>query len=77
MDNLHYSKDYAGPRTNSYLEEWHSRLKKAIEKSHPNIFELVNLMKKEKATGWHLRVVQNYHQGREKLKKSKGEYSPL
>ena len=41
--------DYNGPRTNNHIEGWHSRLKKVVGKSHPNIFEIVDVMKKEEA----------------------------
>ena len=42
--------DFDGPRTNNYVEGWHSRLKKVVGKPHPNIFELIEVMKKEEAT---------------------------
>ena len=42
--------DYHGPRTNNHVEGWHSRLKKIVGKSHPNIFEIVDVMRKEQAT---------------------------
>ena len=29
---------------------WHSRLKKIVRKSHPNIFEIIDVMRKEQAT---------------------------
>ena len=53
MDNLPHSNgnyfDYASPRTNNYLEGWHFRFKKVVGKPHPNIYELVIVMKKEEA----------------------------
>ena len=42
--------DLDGPRTNNHDEGWHSRLKKVVEKPHPNIFELIEVIKKEEAT---------------------------
>ena len=30
--------------------QWHSRLKKIVGKSHPNIFEIIDVMRKEQAT---------------------------
>ena len=42
--------DYHGPRTNNHVEGWHSRLKKIVGKSQPNIFEIVDVMRKEQAT---------------------------
>ena len=42
--------DFEGPRTNNYVEGWHSRLKKVVGKPHPNIFELIEIIKKEEAT---------------------------
>jgi len=41
--------DYNGPRTNNRIEGWHSRLKKVAGKVHPNIFEIVDVLKKEQA----------------------------
>ena len=38
-----------GPRTNNHVEGWHSRLKKIVGKAHPNIYELVEVIKKEEA----------------------------
>ena len=34
-------------RTNNHVEGWHSRLKKVVGKAHPNIFEIVEVFKKE------------------------------
>ena len=41
---------YDGPRTNNRLEGWHSRLKCIIKKPHPNIYEIVDVFKREQAT---------------------------
>ena len=40
---------YDGPRTNNRLEGWHSKLKKIAKKPHPNIFELIDVFKREQA----------------------------
>ena len=40
-------------RTNNHVEGcngWHSRLKKVVGKVHPNIFEIVEVFKKEQAS---------------------------
>ena len=42
--------DFEDPRTNNYVEDWYSRLKKVVGKPHPNIFELIEIIKKEGAT---------------------------
>ena len=42
--------DYDGPRTNNHVEGWHSRLKRIMGKPHPNIFEIVDVVRKEQAT---------------------------
>ena len=34
-------------RTNNMVEGWHSKLNKRLRKSHPNIYELINYLKKE------------------------------
>ncbi|XP_063442112.1 uncharacterized protein LOC134722421 [Mytilus trossulus] len=38
-----------GPRTNNHLEGWHNKLKKRVKTAHPNIFEIINVLKKEQA----------------------------
>ena len=38
-----------GPRTNNHVEGWHFRLKRVIGKAHPNIYELVEVFKKEES----------------------------
>ncbi|XP_071132952.1 uncharacterized protein [Mytilus edulis] len=38
-----------GPRTTNHLEGWHSKLKKHVTHAHPNIFELIKLLKHEEA----------------------------
>ncbi|XP_071145035.1 uncharacterized protein [Mytilus edulis] len=38
-----------GPRTNNHLEGWHNKLKKRVKIAHPNIFEIINVLKKEQA----------------------------
>ena len=39
-----------GPRTNNCVEGWHTRLKKVVGKAHPNLFEIIEVMKKEQAS---------------------------
>ena len=41
---------YDGPRTNNRLEGWHSRLKRIVKKPHPNIYEIIDVFKREQAT---------------------------
>ena len=36
-----------GPKTNNHVEGWHSKINCAVGKAHPNIFELVELIKTE------------------------------
>ena len=43
-----YSEE--GPRTNNNLEGWHSKVKKIVRKIHLNIFDIVELFKKEQAS---------------------------
>ena len=40
---------YDGPCTNNHLEGWHNRLKRIARKSHPNIYEMLELLQKEPA----------------------------
>ena len=42
--------NFDGHRTNNHVEGWHARLKRVVGKPHPNIFELVEVIKKEEAT---------------------------
>ena len=37
-------------RGSTHLEGWHSRLKKVVGKSHPNIYELVDVFKREETS---------------------------
>ena len=37
----------SSPRTNNFLEGWHSKLKQNARKAHPNMFELVEIFKQE------------------------------
>ena len=39
-----------GPRTNNHVEGWHAKMNRLAGKSHPNIFEVVELFKTEQAT---------------------------
>ena len=47
-----YLDPHVGPRTNNHLEGWHNRLKLLSGKSHPNLWESINLMKKKGWTAW-------------------------
>ena len=38
-----------GPRTNNHVEGWHDKINRPAGKSHPNIYELVELFKAEQA----------------------------
>ena len=38
------------PRTNNHLEGWHHHLNQTIRHSHPNIFELITVLKSFEAT---------------------------
>ena len=39
-----------GPRTNNHLEGWHNRLRRVVGKSHPNIFECVEVFQREQVS---------------------------
>ena len=40
---------YDGSPTNRRLEGWHNRLKRIVKKPHPNIYELIDVFKREQA----------------------------
>ena len=42
--------DYTGPHTNNHVKGWHSRLSKVVGKAHANVYELVDVIKREEAT---------------------------
>ena len=42
-----YNND--GPRTTNNLEGWHSKLKKYLQHPHPNIYKLIEMLKREQA----------------------------
>ena len=44
MWNIHDNDEY---RTNNHVEGWHKRLKSLVGKAHPNIYEFVEVIKKE------------------------------
>ena len=35
--------------TNNHIEGWHSKMRKAVGKAHPNVYELVQIFKTEHA----------------------------
>ena len=39
-----------GPQTNNHLEGWHNRLRRVVGKSHPNIFECVEVFQREQVS---------------------------
>ena len=41
--------DISSTRTNNHIEGWHSKLKKVVGKAHPNVFEIVEVFKREQA----------------------------
>jgi len=40
--------NFKGPRTNNFVEGWHSRLNKVVGKPHPNIYEIIDIFAKMK-----------------------------
>ena len=44
-----FSMDTSSPRTNNHVEGWHNKLKRIARKAHPNVYELVEIFKKEQA----------------------------
>ena len=42
--------NFKGPHTNNYVEGWHSRLKKVVGKPHPNMYEIIDVFKREEAS---------------------------
>lgn len=49
--NRHLWNHYytVGPRTTNNLEGWHSKIKKVVKVPHPNIYRLVELLKRQEA----------------------------
>ena len=35
---------------NNHVEGWHSRLKKVVGKPHPNIYEIIDVFKREEVS---------------------------
>ncbi|VDI61105.1 Hypothetical predicted protein [Mytilus galloprovincialis] len=64
----HY--DTVGPRTNNHLEGWHHKLKNHVEHPHPNIFNLVKLLKKQQAA-IEVRLIQYSAGGKRRQRKRK------
>ena len=42
--------NFEGPPTNNHVEGWHSRLKKVVGKPHPNIYEIIDVFKREEGS---------------------------
>ena len=42
--------NFGGPRTNNHVEGWYSRLNKVVGKPHPNIYEIINVFKREEVS---------------------------
>ena len=57
-------------RTNNTLEGWHNRLNKLVGRDHPNIYQLIKLMKKEEAVS-EVKILQISHGGAPVQKKAK------
>ncbi|XP_071154896.1 uncharacterized protein, partial [Mytilus edulis] len=64
----HY--DTVGTRTNNHLEGWHHKLKNHVEHPHPNIFNLVKLLKKQQAA-IEVRLIQYSAGGKRRQRKRK------
>ena len=43
------SSDASSPRINNHLEGWHNKLKQITRKAHPNVFELVEIIKQQQS----------------------------
>ncbi len=43
------SEEPESPRTNNHVKGWHNKINRAARKSHPNIFEAVELFQSEQA----------------------------
>ena len=41
--------NYDGSSISNNVEGWHSRLKKVVGKPHPNVYELVDIIRREEA----------------------------
>ena len=42
--------DNEGPAINNHLEGWHARLNRLAKKSHPNIYEVIEIFQREEAS---------------------------
>jgi hypothetical protein len=67
MKPLPYQID--GPRTTNHLEDWHNKLKKHLQHPHPNIFNLIKLLKHEEAIN-DMKMIQ-YAVGRKRVPKKR------
>ncbi len=62
----HYNND--GPRTTNHVEGWHSKLNKLVGHPHPNIYRLLNVLKREQSHT-EIRIVQLHANGISRPKK--------
>ncbi|XP_067648894.1 uncharacterized protein [Haliotis asinina] len=49
IPEIWYHFENQGHRTNNHLEGWHNKIKKLLKKSHPNIFEVIQLFQREQS----------------------------
>ena len=64
----HY--DNHGPRTTNHIEGWHHKINNLVSRSHPNIYSLIDIIKKEQSMN-EIKMLQFSNGGRQNPRKRK------
>ena len=60
--------DNAGPRTTNHVEGWHHKINTLLKHSHPNIYVILELFRKEQATN-EVKIIQHANGGKQRPRK--------
>ena len=64
----HY--DNRGPRTTNHVEGWHHKINNKVNRSHPNIYALLEIIKREQQMN-EIKMLQFQNGGRQQPRKRK------
>lgn len=62
----HY--DNNGPRTTNHVEGWHHKINNLLYHSHPNLYTLIDIIRKEQATN-EVKLIQHANGGKQRPRK--------
>ena len=62
----HYNNN--GPRTTNHVDGWHHKINNLLRHSHPNIYTLIDIIRKEKAVN-EVKLFQHANGGKQRPRK--------